>query len=148
MSEPVAKKEAEVALNETEVTKFDLSAFSDLTPLQETGTEVPITHPGTGEPLGIKMVVVGPDSKRQKAATSAIIAERAELRIRKISAARLEEEANRIAAASIIAWSGVVENGKEIEYSPSVALGLLVRYPFIREQISSYAGDRANFLKK
>jgi hypothetical protein len=134
MSEPVAK--------------FDLNSFSDLITVQESGTEVKILHPGSGEPLGITMQVAGPDSKRQKAATALIIAERAELRLRKITAARMEEEANRIAASSIISWSGVMENGNEIEYSPSAALGLLTRYPFIREQITSYSGDRANFLKK
>lgn len=133
MSEPVA---------------FDLGSFSDLAEAQEIGTEVKITHPGTGEPLGITMQVAGPDSKRQKAATALIIAERAELRLRKITAARLEDESVRIAAASIISWTGVMEAGKNIDYSPSAALGLLTRYPFIREQIVSYSGDRANFLKK
>lgn len=130
------------------VEKFDLNSLSDLTASQEVGTEVKITHPGSGEPLGIVMQVAGPDSKRQKAATSLIIGERSELRLRKITHARLEDETNRIAAASIISWSGVIENGQEVTYSPSVALGLLMRYPFIREQIASYANDRANFLKK
>lgn len=138
MSEPVAKNGS----------KFDLNSLSDLTPSQELGTEVQITHPGTGEPLGITMQVAGPDSKRQKSATSLIIGERAELRLRKITAARLEDESTRIAAASIISWTGVVENGEEIKYSPSAALGLLTRHPFIREQVASYANDRANFLKK
>lgn len=133
MSEPVA---------------FDLDSFSDLIDLQESGTEVVISHPKTGDPIGISMMVAGPDSKRQKAATALIVAERAELKLRKITAARLEDETNRITAASIISWRGVVENGKEISYSPSVALGLMVRYPFIREQVSAYSSDRANFLKK
>lgn len=132
----------------SETVATDLSSFSDLISSQESGTEVKISHPGTGEPLGITMQVAGPDSKRQKAATALIIAERAELKLRKISAARLEDESNRIAAASIISWSGVMEDGKVIEYSPSAAIGLLIRYPFIREQITAYSGDRANFLKK
>ena len=127
---------------------FDLSELGDLSSAQETGMEVIITHPGTGEPIGITMIVAGPDSKRQKAITSVIIAERTDLRLRKISASRLEDEAIRVAAASILSWTGVIEGGAEIEYSPSAALGLLTRYPFIREQISSYSGDRANFLKK
>ena len=134
MSEPVAPT--------------DLNSFSDLPQAQEAGTEVQITHPGTGEELGITMIVAGPDSKRQKAATALIIAERTDLRLRKITGARLEDESNRIAAASIISWTGVVEGGKVLEYSPSAALGLLTRYPFIREQITAYSGDRANFLKK
>lgn len=134
MSEPVAG--------------FDLNSLGDLTAAQEVGTEVAILHPGSGEPLGITMMVAGPDSKRQKAAQSLIIGERTEMRMRKITAARLEDEAIRIAAASIISWNGVVEGGKEVEYSPSVALGLLTRYPFIREQITAYSSDRANFLKK
>lgn len=132
----------------SESVAFDLGSLSGLAEAQETGTEVHITHPGTGEPLGITMQVAGPDSKRQKAATALIIAERAELRLRKINAARLEDESVRIAAASIISWTGVMEAGKSIDYSPSAALGLLTRYPFIREQIVSYSGDRANFLKK
>lgn len=136
MSEPVAEKNS-----------FDLSSLSNMTVLQEAGTEVDITHPGTGESLGIKMQVVGPDSKRQKSATAMIVGERAELRMRKITAARLEDETIRIAASSIVAWSGVVEDGKEIEYSPSAALTLLTKYPFIREQITAYSNDRANFLK-
>lgn len=139
---------SETVATEPGINSFDLSSFNDLASAQEKGTEVQITHPGSGEPLGIVMMVAGPDSKRQKAATALIIAERAELRLRKITGARLEEEGNRIAAASIISWTGVMEGGKELEYSPSVALGLLTRYPFIREQISSYSGDRANFLKK
>lgn len=144
MSEPVAEKPA---VDEV-VNAFDLNSLSDLAPAQESGTEVTILHPGTGEPIGITMLVVGPDSKRQKSAASVIIGERAEMRMRKITGARLEEEANRIAAASIISWSGVVENGKAIDYSPSAALTLLTKYPFIREQISAHASDRANFLKK
>jgi hypothetical protein len=135
-------------MSETVAANFDLSSLSDLTPAQEVGTEVKILHPGTGEPTGIVMQVAGPDSKRQKNATALIIGERSELRLRKITAARLEDESIRIAAASIISWSGVIENGEEIEYSPSVALGLLTRYPFIREQIASYSNDRAKFLKK
>lgn len=142
MSETVAENEVPVAES------FDLGSLGSLIKSQEAGTEVQITHPGTGEPLGIVMQVAGPDSKRQKAATALVIAERAELRLRKITAARMEEEGNRIAAASIISWKGVMENGEEIEYSPSTALGLLTRYPFIREQIVAYSSDRANFLKK
>jgi hypothetical protein len=127
---------------------FDLSSLSGLTPAQEEGQDIQITHPGTGEPLGITMKIAGPDSKRQKAATALIIAERTDMRLRKITAARLEEESNRIAAASIISWSGVIENKETLEYSPSAALSLLTRYPFIREQIITQSGDRANFLKK
>lgn len=135
-------------MSETVAENFDLSSLKSLSADQEAGTEIQILHPGTGEPLGINMMIAGPDSKRQKAKTSEIIGERTDLRLRKITAARLEDEAVRIAAASIISWTGVVEDGKELEYSPSAALGLLTRYPFIREQVSSYANDRANFLKK
>ena len=148
MSETVAEQEVAIEEVAIEEVKSDLGDFGSLTSLQEAGTEVKITHPGSGEWLGITMMVAGPDSKRQKSATSLIIAERTELKLRKITAARLDDEAVRIAAASIISWTGVVENGKVIEYSPSVALGLLTRHPFIREQVSSYANDRANFLKK
>jgi len=128
--------------------KFDLNSLSNLTDLQEEGNELKILHPGTGEPIGITMRVAGPDSKRQKSANSGIIAERAEMRIRKITGARLEDESIRTAAASVMSWTGVVDNGVEISYSPSAALSLLTKYPFIREQVQVYSSDRANFLKK
>ena len=139
MSEPVASPKKD---------PFDLSSLGGLTDAQEEGASVEILHPGTGEPVGIKMQIAGPDSKRQKSAVALIVAERAEMRIRKITAARLEDEGIRTAAASIIGWSGVVENGSPIEYSPSAALSLLTKYPFIREQVQAYSVDRANFLKK
>lgn len=127
---------------------FDLSSLGDLADAQEKGIDLKIVHPGTGEEIGITMKVVGPDSDRQKKLTAVMLQERSEMRVRRVSAARMQEEANRTAAASIISWSGVVENKKEIEYSPSAALTLVTNYPFIREQVLTAAGDRASFLKK
>lgn len=135
-------------MSELVAKSLDLNIFRDLTPAQESGTELKVTHPKTGGPLGIVMRVAGPDSKRQKAAVSEIIGERTDLRIRKVDGERLEEEFIRTAAASIISWSGVIENGKEIEYSADAAIDLLTRFPFIREQVTAISGDRANFLKK
>lgn len=126
---------------------FDLSALSGLSAAQEEGFDVSITHPKSGEPLGITVRVAGPDSKRVKSARAIIVNERSEMRLRKISADRMEDESNRITAASIISWSGVIVGGKTWECSPQAAYKLMVQWPFIREQIDAFVGDRANFIK-
>ncbi len=126
---------------------FDLSGLSGLTVAQEEGFDVSISHPKTGEPLGITIRVAGPDSKRVKQARAIIVNERTDMRIRKPSAERMDDESNRITAASIISWSGVVVSGKTWEYSSQNAHRLMVQWPFIREQIDSFVGDRANFIK-
>ncbi len=126
----------------------DLSEFAGLAQVQDDGIDVAILHPGTGEELGISIRVAGPDSQRQKKARNAINNERLQKsRNKRLTAAELEADAIKLTAASIISWTGVVENGKEIELNADNASTLLTRYPFIYEQLSSAVGDRAGFIK-
>lgn len=126
---------------------FDLSAFSGLAEAQETGKEIEIAHPKSGEPLGIKVKVAGPDSDRQKSGQAALIEDRVEKKVRKVTKARLDDEAALLAAHSVISWSGVIDGGKTIEFSVPNAVVLFKKYPFIREQIQGVSDDRANFIK-
>ncbi len=128
-------------------TAFDLSEFSDLSAKQEEGFDVEITHPKTGEHIGAVIRVAGPDSKRVRTARAIVVNERIEQKIKKLSADRMEEESNRITAASIISWSGIQVAGKEFEYNKQNAFRLMTNYPFIREQLDAFVGDRANFIK-
>jgi hypothetical protein len=126
---------------------FDLNDLSGLSDAQEAGIDVSITHPKTGEPLGMVVNVSGPDSKKQAKARTAVLNDRVEKKIRKITAGRLTEEANSMVANSINSWSGCVIESKTIEYTVDNAVMVFTRWPFIREQVQSVSDDRANFIK-
>lgn len=126
----------------------DLADFAGLAEAQEAGIDVDIIHPKTGEKLGITIKVAGPDSERQKKARAAVLTERLRGRkIKQLTVQEMEAEAIRVTAASIMSWDGVIENGKAIECNPQNAERLLAKYPFINDQISDAAGDRAGFIK-
>jgi hypothetical protein len=126
---------------------FDLNDLSGLSDAQEAGIDVSITHPKTGEPLGIVIKVVGPDSKKQAKARTAVLNDRVEKKIRKITADRLTEEATSMVANSILSWSGVEIDGVAVTFSVENAVMVFTRWPFIREQVQSVSDDRANFIK-
>jgi hypothetical protein len=126
---------------------FDLNDLSGLSDAQEAGIDVSITHPKTGEPLGIVIKVVGPDSKKQAKARTAVLNDRVEKKIRKITADRLTEEATSMVANSVLSWTGVEIDGAAVPFSVENAVMVFTRWPFIREQVQSVSDDRANFIK-
>lgn len=124
---------------------FDLaSRFGSLTEKQNEGIDLPIVDPKTGNRLGIVFRVVGPDSDVVKAATAAVVQERTDQHIRKINIERMEEEAIRLAAASVISWNDAVIDG--MSYSAANTIKVMQRYAFIREQVAGFSHDRGNFL--
>lgn len=126
----------------------DLSDFADLIRVQDDGIDVDILHPKTGESLGMTIRVAGPDSERQKKARTAVNNDRLlKSRNKRVTAPELEADQLKVVAASIISWSGVIENGKEVELTGETATDILTRYPFILDQINSVVGDRAGFIK-
>lgn len=126
----------------------DLSDFAGLSQAQEDGIDVPILHPKTGEGLGITIKVAGPDSERQKKARRAVQTERLNMsRNKRPTVPELEADGLKVTVASIISWDGVIENGQKVELTPESATTILMKYPFIREQIDSAVGDRAGFIK-
>jgi hypothetical protein len=129
------------------MSSFDLNSLSGVAAAQETGIDVPIAHPKTGDPLGIVVKVAGPDSDKQKAGRAAVIEDRIAKNVRKITVKRLDDEANLTAAHSVISWSGVVNEGKTIEFSVAAAVKLFEQYPWLREQVQGVADNRANFIK-
>jgi hypothetical protein len=126
---------------------FDLSDLGGLSDAQEAGIDVSITHPKTGEPLGIVIKVAGPDSKKQQKARTAVLNDRVEKKIRKVTGDRLTEEATSLVANSILGWSGVEIDGAAVPFTVENAVMVFTRWPFIREQVQSVSDDRANFIK-
>lgn len=55
-------------------------------------------------------------------------------------------EINKFAAATT-GWSGVVVDGEALKFSAEAAKALYRRFPWIRDQVRVFVGDRANFTK-
>lgn len=55
-------------------------------------------------------------------------------------------EINKFAAATV-AWSGIVVDGEPVKFSADAAKALYRRFPWIRDQVRAFIGDRANFTK-
>lgn len=55
-------------------------------------------------------------------------------------------EINKFAAATV-GWSGIVVDGEAIQFSADAAKELYRRFPWIRDQVRTFIGDRANFTK-
>lgn len=126
----------------------DLSEFDDLASAQEEGIEVKVTHPKTGEEMGITIRVAGPESDRQKKARNRLVNDRLiKNRNRRVTAAELEQDALKVSAASILGWDNIEIKGQPLEFNLENAEKLLKNYPFIREQVDSAVNDRALFMK-
>lgn len=62
-----------------------------------------------------------------------------------ISIEEAEQMAAKNASVRVIGWSGVGENGKEIEFTTAEAERLFAKYPFFREQVMEESEDLHNF---
>lgn len=126
---------------------MDLSAFE----VDDQPFPVEVVHPVSGKPIGLVIQVVGTDSAAyqniQRKLQNRRLQKWQRNRSTKMSAEQLEEEQLELLCSCIHSWTGMVVDGKEVEFSPDAAREILVRFPFVREQIDEAIGDRANFLK-
>lgn len=126
----------------------DLTQFADLIPAQEEGIVVDILHPATGEPIGVTIKVAGPDSQRARKARQSVM--NANLRSNpasKPTAVEIEASARKITAKSVISWEGVSEQETPLECTVENVQRVFADYPFIYEQVSIAAANRAGFIK-
>ena len=132
---------------ETAEKTTDLSDLDYINTSQESGYEVEILHPKTGESLGMWVSVAGPDSDKARRAIQRGVdrALRAQ-RTRRPSSADIQDNYVRQLAETCISWKGFQENGQPIEFTPENVAKVFRRFPFIREQVDAAAADRANFI--
>lgn len=131
-----------------EAKAFDIASL-DFRKEQEDGAAVDITHPKTGDRIGLKIWVAGPDSERQRKARRAVINERLQLRNQKVTAELLESEAvETLARATFkLEWDEGVNFKGETEWSVKFVRRIFEALPFAFEQVNAAAGDRAGFIK-
>ncbi len=127
-------------------TNFDITSFDRLAASQEAGVSVSLIHPGTGDDLGVTIVVAGPDSKLAKNAERRLMDRRIKGRkVKQLTAAELQEEGLKKLAIQVISWDGMIENGKVLECNAENVLRVFDLCPWIAEQVAETASDRAAF---
>jgi hypothetical protein len=118
------------------------------------GFDVKIFHPGTLVDLDIVISVLGKDSDEFQKVTRS----QQKRRLAKVSkggfrvnaplsAEEIEQDGIDLLAACTVGWKGVIIDQKEIPFSKENAANLYVRFPWIKEQVDTAVGDRANFIK-
>lgn len=130
---------------------LDLSSL-DTKEASEKGAVLEVLHPIEGTPLGIKITLAGADSDIYRTAWRKMVdkmSQRQRPGQRLNFAFKDQDEGDLdVQATCTLAWEGVLVDGQEIACSKENAKELYRRFPWIREQVVSFMGDRANFLQR
>lgn len=114
------------------------------------GAECALRDIKTGRPTDAVVVLRGMDSDQFKA----IKADRARDATRRAEAGQVEltqddrdDMAADTAARMTVTWRGLSKGGQPLEFSVEAARQLYRQFPAIREQVSAFISDRANFVQ-
>lgn len=110
---------------------------------QDRGKEFELADPVSGQPTGIKLWIVGPDSEtahRARLALSDELAEMADANGR-VTAEQREKARLNCLARHVLRWE-IEEEGKPVPFNTANLLRLL-RVHWVAEQVDAYAADRA-----
>lgn len=124
---------------------FDLATL-DTSKVAEEGAELCVAHPTTGEDLGIKITLIGTDSKTFRDISKSRATASLKKKTREIDLDQNESDAVELLAKCTKGWTGITENGKEVAFSYDNAVQLYTKYLWLREQIDRFMADRSNFL--
>jgi len=141
-----------VKTSDAEATFVDLSGLEALVQSQEAGIEITIFNE-KGEPIGLKIGVVGPDSERMQKAMRDVAAEFAKAAAERDSLGEAqadEAEARLIAilAKATTHWSPDPKiGGQVVPFTEENVRNLYTRFKIIRDQVEAKAARRASFTK-
>lgn len=127
-----------------DLNKYNLSKSADA------GADLALEDPVTGEELDVIITLLGSDSAayRNKAREMQRdrISKMAKSRSKKLDLSVSEKEECELLAACTIGWDGIELDGVEIKFTYDEAVKLYLDFPWIKEQVDEFIGDRANFL--
>lgn len=130
---------------------FDLSKL-DTSEAAEMGAVLDVLHPTENTTLGIKITLAGADSDIYRKTVNKSVNKRVQRmkpgQSMPFTAEEQEESGISLLAACTLAWEGVLVDGQELPCSKDNAKALYRRFPWIREQVDTFIGDRANFLSR
>lgn len=116
---------------------------------QEAGSWFELVDPVSSEETGIRLLIVGPDSERQRNARRAMEAEilKAQQTRRKLQPQRVDELIVGALLACILDWE-VTEAGEPLPFAPANVERLLRAGAWVRDQIDTFAGSREPYFGK
>jgi len=128
----------------------------DLSSLEtQAGSTMTVMHPvedipllgGDGDPVTFSLL--GIDSEEYRASQRGITNKRLSRKNKfKITAEQLELETIEVLVACTVNWSDNFEvDGSAYPFSKDNAKALYERFPWVREQVDDFIGERANFLR-
>jgi len=133
---------------------MDLNNF-DTSKTAKTGAKLHLVHPVDDEPMydGKKKVTItllGVDSKEFSESKRAItVSNVSKMRKGKdFDVVPTDEETARTLAECTLGWDGLSKGKVPLEFSKDEAFKLYMEFPWIREQVNLFVGDRANFFTK
>lgn len=122
------------------------------------GFDVQIYHPGTNEDLDISITVLGKDSDEFQKVSRTQQKKRMEkmskggFRNTNVPIESVEADGIQLLAAVTKSWrqgekQTITVDGQELACTKENAVALYERFPWIKEQVDTAVGDRANFIK-
>lgn len=134
----------------------DLAAL-DTVKGSNAGFEVSIYNPATNEDLGLFITVLGKDSDEFQKVSRAQQKKRMEkiskggFRNANVPIEAMESDGLQLLAAVTKSWrqgdkQTVTLDGQELACTKENAVALYERFPWIKEQVDTAVGDRANFI--
>lgn len=127
---------------------MNLSDVANIAEDQDRGRWLDLVEPYEGTPVGIRLLIVGPDSTVQARARLKFADELVDMADDggRVSAENRETARLRSLARCIIGWDAT-EDGKPVAFSFDAALRLLKAGRWVQEQIDDFAGSRRAFAK-
>jgi len=118
-----------------------------ITDLFPVAVDLQLNHPVTGDPLGVSLKVVGPDSVQFRNARNEFLRVRGLNSDKEATPDELQGYNDKILASLVIGWSDTEFFGGE--YSPTAALNLIStpELGWLRDQLSKFTDKRTNFFR-
>ncbi|NTG48574.1 hypothetical protein G6M87_09240 [Rhizobium rhizogenes] len=136
-----------------EVQGADFGVFDAFLRAQENGIAVEIVDPNS-KPIGLQIVICGPDSERMQKAIAEVTATMAAEAAKRDDLGDEPSDAGdkrmiSILAKSIVSWGpkDPVVDGTPLTCNEANAKALLTRYRFVRDQIEFKAQRRSSFMQ-
>ena len=140
----------------------DLTKGFDLRAAAERGAWMQVTHPSSGEELGVaegqpcRIKLQGADSMAYEEAAARTVALRAKkpnTKQRKVSTKRLLEASEELGKAQseelasiTLGWENIEWEGEPLEFTTENAIKIYQEHRWLRDQAVEFFGDRTNYL--
>lgn len=123
----------------------------DITSIAASERPVEINHPGTGEPIGLRVTLRPESDPAVEAVRRKWLNEKLQRRSGRMTAERLEELQLALISAAATGWEWDGEltfNGDKPEFNPANLRKVLRALPWVKSQLDEALGDEAAFFQK